>query len=426
MITKKSNNRFIFNVLTLVSGTAISQGIILTVMPILTRIYTPEEFGNYALYLAIVSTISVVSSWKYELAIMLPKKDEDAQALLFVSSLITILMSLLILIVLFIFRNQLLQIFANIKVFIWLIPLGVFGTGMLQVFSAWNTRNQFYRNVSGSRIVQSGTTAISQFSFWSLSSAGKGLIWGSITGFILSLLVLVYRSIKMNTIYLKSLSKEKILYNIKEYRNFPKYQSFSVLINSFSQHLPVMLLTVFYSPVVAGFYSLTHRALNTPARLIGGSVRQVFYEKASKIYGSGKSIKNIYEKVTLNLIKVTLIPYLAIGLFSRDIFSIVFGSDWITSGIYAQYIIFFIFTITVNPPSVMSIQILGMQKFHLKYEFFLAITRAVSIYVGFSFFNSHFASIGLFALVGLLFNTFLILFVYNKIRQNTTERKSIE
>ena len=156
-------------------------------------------------------------------------------------------------------------------------------------------------------------------------------------------------------------------------------------------------MTLFYSPAIAGFYGLTHRALNTPARLIGGSVRQVFYERASRIYSEGKNIKIIFEKATLSLVKVTLIPYILLGIFAKYIFTFLFGSEWLISGIYAQYVILFIFTITINPPSVMSIQILGMQKFHLKYEVFLAISRFISIYIGFYFFNNHIISIGLFA-----------------------------
>ena len=63
------------------SGTAISQGILIAATPILTRIFSPENFGIFALYLSIVGTISLVSSWKYELAIVLPDKDDDAKAL---------------------------------------------------------------------------------------------------------------------------------------------------------------------------------------------------------------------------------------------------------------------------------------------------------------------------------------------------------
>lgn len=415
-----SNKSFIFNVLTLVSGTALSQGITLAMMPVLTRIYSPEQFGIYSLYLAIVSTISVVSSWKYELAIMLPKKEEDAQALLFLSSIITIFTSTLVFIILMLFKNPILNTNNQIGTFLWLVPVGVLFTGLFQVFSAWNTRQRFYKNVSGSKVVQSSTTTISQFSLKYISNSGLGLIIGSIIGFILSLLTLLIQSFRKNSIHVKSFSKKRIAKNFTKYKNFPKYQSWSVLINSLSQHLPVILLTLFYSPAIAGFYGLTHRALNTPARLIGGSVRQVFYERASKIYSEGKNIKKIFEKATLSLVKVTLIPYILLGIFSKFIFTFLFGSEWLISGIYAQYVIFFIFTITINPPSVMSIQILGMQKFHLKYEVLLAISRFTSIYIGFYFFNNHIVSIGLFAVIGMIFNIFLIIYVYGKIKNIPT------
>ena len=81
------------NIATLVTGTAISQAVLFFATPFLTRLYTPEEFGVFALYVSIVMIISTISSWKYELAIMLPKEEEDAEALLFLSSLICFLTS---------------------------------------------------------------------------------------------------------------------------------------------------------------------------------------------------------------------------------------------------------------------------------------------------------------------------------------------
>lgn len=161
---------------------------------------------------------------------------------------------------------------------------------------------------------------------------------------------------------------------------------------------------------------LTHRALNTPARLIGGSVRQVYYQRASKLFSENKSIKQLLKKTTIGLAKVSIIPYLILGILGRIIFTFIFGSEWFTSGIYAQILIIFIFILTINPPAVMTIQVLGMQKFHLKYEILLLIFRFLSIYIGYQFFNNHFISIGLFSFVGIAFNIFLIIFVFKKVQ----------
>ncbi len=412
----KKQNNFLLNVITLVSGSAISQGILLAATPFLTRFYTPEEFGVFALYIAVVGIIAVVASWKFELAIMLPKKEVDAHALLFLSVIITFITSILIFVLIFIFKDLITHYTTNFATFMWLVPFAVLVTGLLQVFTAWSTRKKYFKPVSSARIVQSTSTSIGQIYFKFTNIFSMGLIWGNLFGTLFSLLVLIFYTIKKHTIQLKLISRERIISNMKQYKDFPKYQSFSVLINSFSQHLPVILLTYFYQFEIAGFYMLTHRALNTPARLIGGSVRQVYYQRASKLFSENKSIKPLLKKTTIGLAKVSIIPYLLLGILGRIIFTFIFGPEWFTSGIYAQILIIFIFILTINPPAVMTIQVLGMQKFNLKYEILLLIFRFLSIYIGYQFFNNHFISVGLFSVVGITFNIFLIIFVFKKVQ----------
>ena len=383
----KKKNYFLLNVITLVSGSAISQGILLTATPFLTRFYTPEEFGIFALYIAVVGIISVIASWKYELAIMLPKKEEDAHALLFLSVIITFITSILIFILIFIFNDFITRNITNFAIFMWLVPLGVLITGLLQVFTAWSTRKEFFKPISSARIAQSISTSLGQIYLKFNNLLSPGLIWGNLLGTLFSLLVLIFYTIKKHTIQLKLISSERVISNMIRYKNFPKYQSFSVLINSFSQHLPVILLTYFYQPEIAGFYMLTHRALNTPARLIGGSVRQVYYQQASKLFSENKSIKQLLQKTTIGIAKVSIIPYLILGILGRIVFTIIFGSEWFISGIYAQILIIFIFVLTINPPAVMTIQILGMQKFMILqilitlFQIQLAILRKMQLLI---------------------------------------------
>lgn len=397
------------------SGTALSQGVLIAATPILTRLFTPENFGILALYLAIVGTISVVSSWKYELAIMLPEDEEDAKALVFLSIIITIITSLIVFIILIFLRKYLVAITENINLFIWLVPVGILINGLLQIFIAWGTRNEQYKFVANTRVAQSSVTVISQLSFSIISISSLTLIYGNIIGIFSSLIYLVYQTSKKHYIQLTNISKKQIIDNLSRYKNFPKFQSTSVLINSLSQHLPIILLSMFYSAEIAGLYALTHRALTTPARLIGNSVRQVYFQRASKIFNENKSIRQILSKSTIGLIKVSIIPFVIIGIFAQSIFIFVFGKEWLVSGIYAQLIIIYIFALTVNPPSVMTLQILGMQKFSMKYELTVAVFRFVGLYAGYKVFNNHFFSVGLFALFGVVFNVFLILYVFNKV-----------
>ncbi|WP_205677775.1 hypothetical protein [Brumimicrobium salinarum] len=43
-------------------------------MPFITRLYTPEDFGEFGLIMRIVAFLAVVGAGRYEFAIPLPKK----------------------------------------------------------------------------------------------------------------------------------------------------------------------------------------------------------------------------------------------------------------------------------------------------------------------------------------------------------------
>ena len=87
MLTKlKPKSEFTRNVLTLMTGTTIAQAIPIAISPILTRLYTPKDFGVLALFVAITSIFGSIANGRYELAIMLPKKDEDAVNILALGS----------------------------------------------------------------------------------------------------------------------------------------------------------------------------------------------------------------------------------------------------------------------------------------------------------------------------------------------------
>ena len=88
------------------TGTTLSQMIPIVISPILTRIYNPEDFGIYAIFLAIITILGSIISGRYELAIMLPKSDEDAINIFALGLIITFILTLLSIMILFIFQSK--------------------------------------------------------------------------------------------------------------------------------------------------------------------------------------------------------------------------------------------------------------------------------------------------------------------------------
>ena len=408
------NNTYIMQIATLMSGTLIAQVVTLAFIPIITHLYTPSEFGLYALFFSVVSILGLVSSAKYDQAIMLPKSDKDAQALVFLSILITSVVVIVLISVLLIFQDFFIDYFNGNEIFLWMLPFGVALVGILQIFNAYSSRKQFYKKLATVKIVNSfsvaGIQSVSKYFF-----KFDGLVLGKLFADALSLVLLIVFHIRKNTLQLKALSKKRMLVNAKKHKHFPKYQSFTVFLNATSQNLPVLLLASLYSPEIAGYYALTMRVLQVPSSMIGSSTRTVYYQKASKMYANGENIFNLYKKTTLALFKIFIVPFFIVLFFGEDIFSFIFGNQWLVAGTISQILIFWTFIGFINSPSVMSYSVLNLQRIQMVVELISVCLRFLTLYVGFYFFNSYICSIELFVFSSVLTNMFIILYIYLKL-----------
>ena len=72
-----SEKSFSKKIITLISGTVGTYFFPIIFSPLLTRIYTPDEFALFTIYITAVQIISVVSTLKYELGIPLVKNYQE-------------------------------------------------------------------------------------------------------------------------------------------------------------------------------------------------------------------------------------------------------------------------------------------------------------------------------------------------------------
>jgi len=414
MLKKINNikqNTYVMQIATLMSGALMAQIVTFAFIPIITRLYTPTEFGLYSLFFSIVSILGLISSLKYDQAIMLPKSDKDAQALVFLSILITCGMVIVTIFILAIFYDFFIEYFDENEIFIWMIPFGVALLGILQIFNAYSSRKQFYKKLATVKVINSftvvGVQSLSKYIF-----KYNGLVLGKLLADTLSLFLLLKFHFKRNTLQLKSLTKRRIKLNAKRHDHFPKYQSFTVFLNSISQNIPIMLLASLYSPEIAGYYALTVRVLQVPIGLIGSSTKEVYYQKASKMYANRENIFELYKKTTVTLLKLFIVPFFIVLLFGGHLFSFVFGEEWIESGKIAQILILWFLFLFINSPSMITFSILKLQKVQMKMEIISLIMRFLSIYIGYYFFNSYILSISLFLLISVSVNIYAISYIY--------------
>ena len=239
----KPKSEFSRNVLTLMTGTTIAQAIPIAISPILTRIYSPEDFGVFALFIAITAIFGSIANGRYELAIMLPVKDEDAINIFALGFIITVLISLLLFILVLLFHNYFSSFLNNdeIKVWLYFVPLAVFFIGLFNILSYFNNRKKNYKDIANATIFKSIILAITQLSIGYFKQGASGLITGEIVSRMFANMKLL-KNILQDKLLISSIRKVKILALAKKYKDFPKFSMWAILANSLS-FLLVFLFT---------------------------------------------------------------------------------------------------------------------------------------------------------------------------------------
>ena len=218
---------FFKNVTTLITGTVIAQLIPLLLRPVLSRIYSEEEFGTFTIYLSIIGILGSVGNLKYEGSIVLPDTDKKASALVLGSLIVSLLFSVVWLLVFLIFENNIIEIYPNIaKIKFWglLIPLAIFVISSNRVLNYWLIRQKAFRAASVNKLARRSSEGAAQFGF-SYMPKLQGLILGSFIGEFINLLVSYKQSLKFKLNF-KDISKEDIKTQLKKYKSFRYLHSY--------------------------------------------------------------------------------------------------------------------------------------------------------------------------------------------------------
>jgi len=379
----KPKSEFSRNVLTLMTGTTIAQAIPIAISPILTRIYTPEDFGVFALYMSVASILSVIATARYEVAIMLPEKDDDALNIMILSIAIACLISLSTLIVIILFNKQITTLLGNVAISNWLylVPISILFTGLYQTFNYWENRQKKYKNLALSRVYQSSTTSAANLTIAPIINGSSGLILGNIFGSIVATLYLIKKSALLDKNFFQVIHINKILSVAHRYIKFPKFDLLASLLNVSAQQVVNILFNSIYSSIFAGYYYLTQKMLGLPVSMIAASVLDVFKEKASKDFQRLGNAKSIYVTTFFKLLALSLVPSIVIYVYAIDIFTFVFGEQWSESGVYARLLVPMLFLRFISSPLSFMLFIGDRQELNLFGNFLFLIGTLFSFYV---------------------------------------------
>ena len=373
------NNRFAKNIAMIAGGTAFAQIIGTLAMPIITRLYNPQEYGVLTVYMSCIGLFTGSQSLRYELGIPIAEDEREATNVFFLSTLILIVLSSFLFLLTQISSIEIFSVLSIEKIYDYrtLIPLGFFLTGIYQIYMMWSFRSNNYKAIAATKLNRSIGANIIKVVLGLTGIGPIGLLWGYIFGESSGTITLAKPV--MNHKFVSNIKKTRFK-EVKDvwikYIKFPKYSLPSNFLSKAGDQIPVLFIASLYGSQVIGYYGLSKSIIALPTMLIGNSIGDVFYGEAAAIGKSNPTeLKKISSQIFKKLFFIGLIPLVLFIITAPELFNLLFGPSWYEAGIYARILSIWAFSQLVFQPISRIYDIFGRQK----ELFIITLTRIILI-----------------------------------------------
>jgi len=386
--TGSGNTRSVFkNVGILASGSIISKVIGFGSYPIITRIYSPEDFGIFAVFTSAIFIILPFGTLTYSVAIPLPRNDELAINILTLGFIILTVVIGLLSVILMLGGNQLFSLLnaTEISNYWWLLVLGILGASIFDLLVHWATRIKSFGIVAKSHIWQTVISVSTQIGLGLFGLKPFGLLLGEVTRKVAGVMALLreFQAEIQNKI--AHVSVKRMVFIFKYYRNLPYFYLPSQLLSILTLKVPLLFFAFQYGTNTAGQLGLALMVVGIPMGLLGKTTANAYYAEISKI---GIRQKEEILTLTLSLAKriaaISLFPTLILLFFSPFLFQLIFGSEWIQAGQFTSILAFYLFFEFLTTPFMKIFNVFKAQRIYLEISAIrvtLIIIVFISVYV---------------------------------------------
>lgn len=375
---------FVRQVLTLISGTGLAQALPILAAPLLTRLYSPIDFGIFAVFVAITGILGVLATGRYELAILLPAADEDAANLTALAITLSFCMSVAMFLLTLGLAHPLAAALgkAYFATWLYLVPINVFAASSYQALNYWFNRQQQYRRLALNRINRAVITVISMLALGFQHEISGGLIIGTLLGQLVATGAFAWQAARMNRYHCEGISLASMRVVARRYVDFPKFSIPADTINALSAQGPLLVLSAFFGSIFAGFYGLTQRVLGGPLGIISTAFADVFKQRASRAFNEAGNCIEVWHTTFKYLVMLSLVPSVILALAAPTLFGVVFGSEWREAGRFAQLMSPYFFLAFIVSPLSRTLLVAEKQRENLLWQIGLALVTIGALFVG--------------------------------------------
>lgn len=322
-------------ILLLASGSILAQLITLICSPIITRLYSPAQMGDYTFIITIVSLFAVIVNARYDAVIVSAKDDYEVALLSIISWIIAFILTMIITLgSIFIVNNSNSYKHISSSLILWVFPLLLI-YGITNVLNGYNNRYKEYRIMSDVHVVRMGGQNIITIILGFFRMGPLGLIIGQVLGNILGIKRQSVTVLK-NIDKFKSIQKKDVMDTLKAYKDQPIYSVPASFVNALSYSMINFLIGLVFGMNSLGLYSISYRILGLPLGIFSANISKVYYSNASSEKQETGNFWNSTKKTILFASIISFFMVAGLILLSPIVFSIVFGNEWKEAGVYVQ------------------------------------------------------------------------------------------
>lgn len=366
----------------LIAGAVIAKIASLLLIPVIARIYLPEDFSELALFTAILVLIGPLLTLRYSQALVVPRSDVMLANLVALCLTIGIAISLLsgfVTLLYFLLREE---------------KGGNFAPYMPLVIVASTLPALFYEILSSLAIRDRkytlfAQTQASQAVFGSLAKVGLGLLGATGHGLIIGHVISQFSGVRplLRSYWHWWLARRNLVTRRnmrlagRAFWQFPAFRLPSQLLLAFAAQSPTMFVVWRYVGNQSGQFALAMSLVTIGTNLVGASLGRAFLGEAGEIY---RNERHRIARYTIKMQVVFSIIFAPFALFSyftaESLLSFVLGPNWSLAAKIAPTLILYGIAQVCAAPVIQVLTFMNHQVAFL----FINAARLVSVFILFA------------------------------------------
>ena len=326
LISKIKSNRVVANILKMLTGTALGQIISILMVPVTSRVYGAELYGDLAVFTSAASMCISVAGFGLASAIMVERTDAEAMqtyklavnltnGLVFAAAAIVLMLSPFV---------RLLKSSLPYGLLIVLLAFYVMTVNRINMLYAWLNRKGKYNVMLFNPIIGPLVNNVLSIGLGLAGFTRFGLYVGLITSQFITLLHM-YRN--MDAIDYR-LRLEDIRPIIRRNRDFILYQYPASFVNSVVSNVPLQVLSLCFGNTVVGYYSMAMKLLSAPTNMIANAMSRVYFKEATDLEHTGGGARAYTLKLCRLVMSAFMLLLLGVLVLGDWAIPLVLGADW--------------------------------------------------------------------------------------------------